>query len=189
VIERRSSAPLVPFAFFRNPSVRVANVTMLAMGAAVIGLFYFLLLYIQEVLGYSAIKAGISQLPLAAGVILAAGIASPLVARTGARTVLITGLVLFAGGLVWFASSLSMAPTSPTSSAPHCSSPSDWGWRSYRSQSFLLLASRTPSTASRQASSTQPSKSAERLDSPSWRRSQRAGPTTSSPAITCWIRR
>jgi len=103
VIERRSSAPLVPFAFFRNPSVRVANLTMLAMGAAVIGLFYFLSLYIQEVLGYSAIKAGISQLPLAAGVILAAGIASPLVARTGARTVLITGLVLFAGGLVWFA--------------------------------------------------------------------------------------
>lgn len=43
VIERRSSAPLVPFAFFRNPSVRVANLTMLAMGAAVIGLFYFLL--------------------------------------------------------------------------------------------------------------------------------------------------
>ena len=45
VIERRSSAPLVPFAFFRNPSVRVANVTMLAMGAAVIGLFYFLSLH------------------------------------------------------------------------------------------------------------------------------------------------
>jgi EmrB/QacA subfamily drug resistance transporter len=103
VIERRSSAPLVPFEFFRNPSVRVANVTMLAMGAAVIGLFYFLSLYLQEVLDYSAIKAGISQLPLAAGVILAAGIASPLVAPTGARTVLITGLVLFAGGLVWFA--------------------------------------------------------------------------------------
>src|SRR5262249_45969583 len=103
VIERRSSAPLVPFAFFRNPSVRVANVTMLAMGAAVIGLFYFLSLYLQEVLGYSAIKAGTSQLPLAAGVILAAGIASPLVARAGTRTVLITGLVLFAAGLVWFA--------------------------------------------------------------------------------------
>jgi MFS family permease len=76
---------------------------MLAMGAAVIGLFYFLSLYLQEVLGYSAIKAGTSQLPLAAGVILAAGIASPLVARAGARTVLISGLVLFAGGLVWLA--------------------------------------------------------------------------------------
>src|SRR5262249_15079141 len=85
--------------------------------------------------------------------------------------------------------SLSTAPTSPTSSAPHCSSPSDWGWRSYRSQSFLSLASRAPSTASRQASSTQPSKSAERSDSPYWPRSQRAGPTTSSPPITQSTRR
>ena len=103
VVERRSSAPLVPFAFFRNPSVRAADATMLAAGAAVIGLFYFLSLYLQKVLGYSAIKAGTSQLPLAVGVILAAGVASPLVARTGIRTVLIGGLALFAGGLIWFA--------------------------------------------------------------------------------------
>jgi EmrB/QacA subfamily drug resistance transporter len=103
VIERRSSAPLVPFAFFCNPSVRADDVTMLAAGAAVIGLFYFLSLYLQKVLGYSAIKAGTSQLPLAVGVILAAGVASPFVARVGIRTVLIAGLTLFAGGLVWFA--------------------------------------------------------------------------------------
>ena len=96
VIERRSSAPLVPFAFFRNTSVRAADATMLATGAAVIGLFYFLSLYLQKVLGYSAIKAGTSQLPLAVGIILAAGAASPLVARAGIRTV-------FASGLVWFA--------------------------------------------------------------------------------------
>jgi len=189
VIERRSSAPLVPFAFFRNPSVRVANVTMLAMGAAVIGLFYFLSLYIQEVLGYSAIKAGISQLPLAAGVILAAGIASPLVARTGARTVLITGLVLFAGGLVWFA----QLPVHGTYAAdllgPSLLIALGLGLAFIPLTILSVIASRTPSTASRQASSTQPSKSAERLDSPSWRRSQRAGPTTSSPAITRWIRR
>jgi MFS family permease len=66
-------------------------------------LFYFLSLYLQKVLGYSAIKAGTSQLPLAVGVILAAGVASPFVARVGIRTVLIAGLTLFAGGLVWFA--------------------------------------------------------------------------------------
>ena len=57
----------------------------------------------QRVLGYSAIKAGISQLPLAAGIIVAAGMASALVARMGLRRVLIGGLALFAGGLVWFA--------------------------------------------------------------------------------------
>jgi EmrB/QacA subfamily drug resistance transporter len=103
VIERRSEAPLVPFAFFRLRSVSAANATMLTLGAAVIGLFYFLSLYLQKVLGYSAITAGISQLPLAGGIILAAGIASPLVNRLGIRRVLLGGLALFAGGLVWFA--------------------------------------------------------------------------------------
>jgi len=103
LIERLASAPLVPFAFFRNETVRAANTTMLATGAAVIGLFYFLSLYMQKVLGYTAIQAGASQLPLAAGIVLAAGIASPLVARIGIRTVLLSGLAMFAGGLVWFA--------------------------------------------------------------------------------------
>jgi MFS family permease len=103
VIERRSEAPLVPFAFFRLRSVSAANATMLALGAAVIGLFYFLSLYLQKVLGYRAITAGISQLPLAAGIILAAGMASPLVNRLGIRRVLVGGLALFAGGLIWFA--------------------------------------------------------------------------------------
>jgi MFS family permease len=103
VIETRAEAPLVPFAFFRNLNVSAANATMLATGAAIIGLFYFLSLYMQKVLGYSAIKAGTSQLPLAAGIVVAAGLAAPLVARLGLRKVLIAGLVLFAGGLLWFA--------------------------------------------------------------------------------------
>ena len=103
VIERRSNAPLVPFAFFRNLNVSAANATMFATGAAIIGLFYFLSLYLQKVLAYSAIKAGTSQLPLAVGIILAAGMAAPLVAHLGVRRVLIAGLALFAGGLVWFA--------------------------------------------------------------------------------------
>jgi MFS transporter len=65
--------------------------------------FYYLSLYLQKVLGYSAITAGVSQLPLAAGIVVAAGIASPLVARVGIRQVLLVGLTLFVGGLVWFA--------------------------------------------------------------------------------------
>jgi MFS family permease len=103
VIETRAEAPLVPFVFFKNLHVTAANATMLATGAAIIGLFYFLSLYMQKVLGYSAIKAGTSQLPLAVGIIAAAGMAAPLVARLGLRRVLIGGLALFAGGLVWFA--------------------------------------------------------------------------------------
>jgi EmrB/QacA subfamily drug resistance transporter len=103
VIERRSPAPLVPFAFFRNRNVTLANVTMLAAGAAIIGLFFYLSLYMQRVLGYSAITAGTSQLPLAAGIVIAAALASPLIARAGIRKVLLAGLVMFAGGLAWFA--------------------------------------------------------------------------------------
>jgi MFS family permease len=93
----------VPFVFFRNRSVSAANATMLGAGAAVVALFYFLSLYLQKVLGYSAITAGVSQLPLAAGTIAAAGIASPLVNRYGIRRVLVAGLALFAAGLVWLA--------------------------------------------------------------------------------------
>lgn len=76
---------------------------MFAAGAALIGLFYYLSLYLQRVLGYSAIKAGTSQLPLAVGIIIAAGLASPLVARIGIRKVLLAGLALFGAGLAWFA--------------------------------------------------------------------------------------
>jgi MFS family permease len=56
-----------------------------------------------EVFGYSAIKAGISQLRLAGTIILAAALAPPLVARVGPRTVIALGPGLLAGGLVWFA--------------------------------------------------------------------------------------
>jgi EmrB/QacA subfamily drug resistance transporter len=87
-VERRSATPLVPFSFFRNRNVTLANAAMLAAGAAIIGLFYYLSLYLQRVLGYSAIKAGTSLLPLAVGTIVAAGLASPLIARAGIRKVL-----------------------------------------------------------------------------------------------------
>jgi EmrB/QacA subfamily drug resistance transporter len=103
VIEHRAQNPLVPFTFFRNLNVTAANATMLGAGAATLGLFYFLSLYLQNILGYSAITAGLSQVPLAIGTIVAAGLASPLVARYGTRRVLVSGLALFAGGLVWFA--------------------------------------------------------------------------------------
>ena len=103
LIERRSATPLVRSPSFATRNVTVANAAMLAAGAAIIGLFYYLSLYLQRVLGYSAIKAGASQLPLAVGIIVAAGLASPLVARVGIRKVLPAGLALSGGGLVWFA--------------------------------------------------------------------------------------
>ena len=65
-------------------------------------MFFFISLYMQQVLGYSPIKAGLSYLPLALSIIISAGIASQLVTRVGFKPVLATGLALIAAGLLWF---------------------------------------------------------------------------------------
>jgi Major Facilitator Superfamily len=101
-IERRAFAPLVPFRIFRLRTVAGANLTMLLVGAAMFGLFYFLSLSMQQVLGWSALETGLAQLPLAGTLVLAAGGVSPLVTRFGSKPVTLAGLVLFAGGLAWF---------------------------------------------------------------------------------------
>ncbi len=102
-IERRASGPLVPLRIFRLRALRAANVIMLLTGAAVLSLFFVLSLYEQQVLRYSALQAGLSQLPLAVTIIAAAGLASRLIARAGLRSALLAGLVLFAAGLAWLA--------------------------------------------------------------------------------------
>ncbi len=102
-IERRARGPLVPFSIFRLPTLRAANVIMLLTGAAVLGLFFVLSLYEQQVLRYSALQAGLSQLPLAVTTIAAAGLSSRLVSRAGLKPALLAGLALFAAGLAWLA--------------------------------------------------------------------------------------
>ena len=102
-IERRARGPLVPFSIFRLPVLRAANVIMLPTGAALLSLFFVLSLYEQQVLRYSALQAGLSQLPLAVTIIAAAGLASRLVSRAGLKPALLAGLVLFTAGLAWLA--------------------------------------------------------------------------------------
>jgi EmrB/QacA subfamily drug resistance transporter len=102
-IERRTRGPLFPFSILRLPTLRAANVIMLPTGAALLSLFFVLSLYEQQVLRYSALQAGLSQLPLAITIIGAAGLASRLVSRTGLKPALLAGLVLFAAGLGWLA--------------------------------------------------------------------------------------
>jgi EmrB/QacA subfamily drug resistance transporter len=102
VIERRAVAPLVPFRIFRLRTVAGANLTMLLVGAAMFGLFYFLSLSMQQVLGWSALETGLAQLPLAGTLVLAAGAIAPLVTRLGSKPVTVAGLVTFAAGLAWF---------------------------------------------------------------------------------------
>jgi EmrB/QacA subfamily drug resistance transporter len=103
MIETRVAEPLMPLSIFRSRHVLAANVTMIAAGAAMFGLFFFLSLYLQQVRGYSALEAGVSQLPLAGSLVVAAGGAGALVERLGVKMVLMLGAALFAGGMLWFA--------------------------------------------------------------------------------------
>jgi EmrB/QacA subfamily drug resistance transporter len=101
-VERRSRAPLVPFRIFRVRTVTGANVVGILVGASLFSMFFFISLYMQQVLGYSPIKTGLSYLPLAVTIILAAGFASQLVTRVGFKPILAAGMLLIAAGLVWF---------------------------------------------------------------------------------------
>jgi EmrB/QacA subfamily drug resistance transporter len=102
VTELRSRAPLVPFRIFRLPNIAGANVTGLLIGASLFSMFFFVSLYMQQVLGYKPLKAGLSYLPLAVTIILSAGIASQLVSRFGFKPILISGMTLIAIGLLMF---------------------------------------------------------------------------------------
>jgi EmrB/QacA subfamily drug resistance transporter len=101
-IEIRSQAPLVPFRIFRLRTLTGANVVGLLVGASLFSMFFFITLYMQQVLGYSAIEAGLSYLPLAVMIIVASGIASQLVTRVGFKPVLSAGMAFIAGALLWF---------------------------------------------------------------------------------------
>jgi EmrB/QacA subfamily drug resistance transporter len=104
VIEMRHRAPLVPLRIFRNRSVSSSNAVGLLVGASLFSMFFFISLYLQQVLGFSALKAGLSYLPLAVSIILAAGAASVLVERIGPKPVLAAGMAFVAVGLVLFSS-------------------------------------------------------------------------------------
>jgi EmrB/QacA subfamily drug resistance transporter len=102
VAESRSSAPLVPFRIFRLQTLRSANIIGLLIGMSLFSMFFFVSLYMQQVLGYGALKAGLAYLPLALAIIVSAGLASVLVTKFGFKPVLVTGMTLIAGGLLWF---------------------------------------------------------------------------------------
>jgi len=101
-IETHSNHPLVPFRIFSSRTLTGANISGLLLGASLFSMFFFVSLYMQQVLGYDALKAGLSYLPLALTIIAAAGVGSQLVTRFGFKPILITGLLLVATGLAWF---------------------------------------------------------------------------------------
>ena len=101
-VEARSAAPLLPLSFFRNRAVTAANLAGLLLGALMFPMFVFLSLYMQQVLGYTPIRAGLAFLVIAAGIIASSGLAQHLVTRAGAKAVLTCGLAGFAAAQVLF---------------------------------------------------------------------------------------
>jgi EmrB/QacA subfamily drug resistance transporter len=99
--ERRTKNPLAPLSIFRINGLAYSDATQLIAFAGFLALFFFLTLYMQNVLGYSAIQTGLAYLPLTFAIGIAAGISSQLVSRIGTRPVIVAGALIAAGGLYW----------------------------------------------------------------------------------------
>ena len=101
-LERRHESPLVPFSIFRLRPVTVANAVGALLGGAIFGGFFLLTLYMQGVLGYSPLKAGVAFLATAGTTIPAAALSQALVTRVGVKPVMMTGLLLMTFSYTWF---------------------------------------------------------------------------------------
>ncbi|MEA2146373.1 MAG: hypothetical protein QOG59_1960 [Solirubrobacteraceae bacterium] len=93
---------MVPFDIFRIRSVTGADVCGFLIGAVVFSNFFLLTLYVQQVLGYSALKTGLTFLATAGTVVVVAGFSQALVTRIGPRPVMAVGLALITGGMLWY---------------------------------------------------------------------------------------
>jgi EmrB/QacA subfamily drug resistance transporter len=102
VIESRAKDPLMPFRIFRVSTVAGANAAGLLLGGVVFANFFILTLYVQNVLGWSALKTGITFVATAGTAILWAGVAQALVTRIGAKTVMAVGFVAMIAGMLWY---------------------------------------------------------------------------------------
>lgn len=118
LIERRAAEPLLPLGVFRNRNLTTGNVVVLLVGASIVALFFALSVYLQETLGYDALAAGLSQLPLASALVIAAGLVPMVIRRLGTNWTLVGSLVIFAAGLGW----LALAPAD-ASFVPHLLGP------------------------------------------------------------------
>jgi EmrB/QacA subfamily drug resistance transporter len=100
VVELRAKAPLVRLSIFRVRSLLTANIAMLLAMSGMFAMFFFNTLYIQRVLGYGPLEAGVAFLPFSLGIMISAGLASQLAPRIGVRPVAAVGMLLSAGGLL-----------------------------------------------------------------------------------------
>jgi EmrB/QacA subfamily drug resistance transporter len=103
VVEGRfARAPLMPLRIWASRTLAAANVVVLLVGAATFGMWFFVSLYLQQVLGYSPIRAGLAFLPMTLCIVAGSTIASRTVARVGAKPLLVLGMTLMTIGLALF---------------------------------------------------------------------------------------
>src|SRR5438034_5079045 len=101
--ERRIHDPLMPFHIFRVRTVAGANIVGFLLGGVLFANFFVLTLYVQDVLGYSAIKTGVTFVATAGTAVVAAGVAQALTTRFGPKPIIAIGLVLLTAAMVWYA--------------------------------------------------------------------------------------
>jgi EmrB/QacA subfamily drug resistance transporter len=100
--ELRHPEPLMRFGLLRTKTVAGANVAGFIMGTALFSMFLMLTLYMQQVLGYSAMKTGVAYLAVAGTAIIWSGVAAQLVTRVGVKPVLVSGMTFLTAGLIFF---------------------------------------------------------------------------------------
>jgi EmrB/QacA subfamily drug resistance transporter len=101
--EHRVRQPLIDFSLFRSLNFAAGNATGLLLSAAMMGAFFIIPIFLQSVLGYSAIKAGLVMAPMSVVIIFAAPLAGSLSDRLGSKWIVAAGMFLLAGGLAWMA--------------------------------------------------------------------------------------
>ena len=100
-IEQHSADPLMPLSIFSNRNRSASFAMMLCIGIALFSMFYFLTQFLQNIQGWSAVKTGVGFLPMTAGIIVAAGLTSRFVGKTGIRLPLIVGPAMTVVGMLW----------------------------------------------------------------------------------------
>ncbi len=99
---RFAKSPLMPLRIYSSRTLSASNVVMFLVGAAVFGMWFFVSLYLQQVLGYTPIQAGLAFLPMTLCIVAGSALASRGVARFGAKPLLVTGLFAQTAGLLLF---------------------------------------------------------------------------------------
>jgi EmrB/QacA subfamily drug resistance transporter len=102
LIETRSRSALVPLRIFKRRTLTGANLIGFGLGTMIFGMFFMLSLYMQQVLGFTALKTGLGYLAVALTAVVSSGVAQALVTRLGVKLVLTTGLMMVGGGLIYF---------------------------------------------------------------------------------------